>query len=585
MKRQILYGANTAIAIIVFAAILILINMIPPELKAVGLFGKTIPLQKEWDLTRNKRFTLSDISLKVLGHLKAPVTAIGFSKRNAIGYDTLHDMLKEYAFNSPNFTYRVVDPERDPLTAEKYKIKMLRTVVLKSGGHVETISLPPGGKNDLESMESKITAGLLHLLNPTTATVYFTTGHGEAALDAPGDGGLAAFKSALEGENYVVKPLSLMDPSTTGVPPDASVVVIAGVEKDFLPSEIQMLEKYLEHGGRLLIFCDSMTSHLAPLPNLEKFLAVHGIVAQRDVVFSSMVGPVQGPQRILFPAVTSYGMSPITQDFRLPTIFYLPRSFVISNPPKGSNVQPLATTIPDSIEVYHKLDMRSLQLAAATSKISLMYNAKTDKRGPAVLAVTGTYSATPLDVSLPSEASPNVKLPIALASGVPMPKGSPAASASGAPAASASGAPAASASGAPAASASGAPAASASGAPAASASGAPAASASGAPAASASGAPAAKPSTEGRIVVFGSSPLMISKVLFGLLGNGDIVMNSVAWMAERTDQIAISRPDIKQHPLSIDETTQLRIKFFTMWILPALVGLLGLFVHTVFKKY
>ena len=78
---------------------------------------------------------------------------------------------------------------------------------------------------------------------------------------------------------------------------------------------------------------------------------------------------------------------------------------------------------------------------------------------------------------------------------------------------------------------------------------------------------------------------MISKVLFGLLGNGDIVMNSVAWMAERTDQIAISRPDIKQHPLSIDETTQLRIKFFTMWILPALVGLLGLFVHTVFKKY
>jgi ABC-type uncharacterized transport system involved in gliding motility auxiliary subunit len=40
------------------------------------------------------------------------------------------------------------------------------------------------------------------------------------------------------------------------VPADASVVVIAGPRKEFLPAEIDALKRYLEGGGRLMVFLD-----------------------------------------------------------------------------------------------------------------------------------------------------------------------------------------------------------------------------------------------------------------------------------------------------------------------------------------
>ena len=39
MKRTFIYGSNTLIAIVLFTAILILINELPKEMKAINAFG------------------------------------------------------------------------------------------------------------------------------------------------------------------------------------------------------------------------------------------------------------------------------------------------------------------------------------------------------------------------------------------------------------------------------------------------------------------------------------------------------------------------------------------------------------------
>jgi hypothetical protein len=58
MQRQLKYGANTVLAVIMFTAILVLINVLPRQIKVLNVFGMRVPLQKEFDLTENKKWSL-----------------------------------------------------------------------------------------------------------------------------------------------------------------------------------------------------------------------------------------------------------------------------------------------------------------------------------------------------------------------------------------------------------------------------------------------------------------------------------------------------------------------------------------------
>ncbi|NDD30811.1 MAG: hypothetical protein EB084_21350, partial [Proteobacteria bacterium] len=350
MKRTFIYGSNTLIAIVLFTAILILINVLPKEMKAINAFGMRIPLQKQWDLTENKKFTLTDQSVKVLARLETPVTAIGFAQKGSAGYTALEDMLKQYAFQSPSFKYQISDPVRDRTLAMQYGIKSMRSLVLETKGadgkpHHDTVTLPPSmGGADYQQMESKITAGLLRIINPKTATVYFTRGHGEAEIDDQNpQTGLSLLKAGLEGENYVVKSIFLYNEKS--VPADATLVVVAGVTKDFLPDEVKALQRYLSGGGRMLVFYPSDPLQMKTLSNFDALLSAQGIVAQNDLVISQLIAPLSSRERLLAPAVNKYGTSPITERFTVPTVFPVARSFKIDKPPKDAHVTPLATTV------------------------------------------------------------------------------------------------------------------------------------------------------------------------------------------------------------------------------------------------
>jgi hypothetical protein len=137
MNKTLLYGSNTLIGIILFGLVLVLINVLPSELKAVRVFGARIPLQGKIDLTQNKRYTLTDQTTKLLHNLQTPVTAIGFAKSGSMDYINLEAVLKQYAFETPDFQYDIVDPERNMMIARKYGIQSMRTLVLESKGHQE----------------------------------------------------------------------------------------------------------------------------------------------------------------------------------------------------------------------------------------------------------------------------------------------------------------------------------------------------------------------------------------------------------------------------------------------------------------
>lgn len=555
MKRQITYGTLTLISIAVFGMILIFLNAIPRSVKVLNVFGTRIPLQAEWDMTTNKRYTLSEQSIKTVRNLPAPVQAVAFAPMASPDHQQMETLLKRYAMQSPQFTFRLEDAEKNPLFARKYGIKASRSLILESKGQRETINLPFA--NDDAQAEARITAGLMRIANPKPAVLYFTRGHGEREVDDASDMGLSHLKSILDDENYTVKSFFLH--SVKSIPDDATAVVVAGLTRDLFKEEIKILDAYLKRGGRILwmigIPLDRTKEYKFPL--VQEFLASQGIELQNGLLVSAKLPNLPTKAAILMPIFERFApSSPITQGFQNRDYVFLPfaRAVKAGKSPAGATVEQMMWT--NKLTFDCSDPMRAAQAVLTSMNPAAGFNPKVDKEGEACGAVSATYPVT-----LGAQSAPDPS-PAPAAPGAP--SASPLAAASAAPgAASPDASPAAS--------------------PATSPSPAAAPSAAPSPGASPSPAPGENKS-EARMVVIGSSDFA-TKGLITYFGNQDLTLNTIAWLAQRTEQISISRPSSQKKPLSIDDQQKNKLIWFAFAVVPLMTLILGIFVHVTFKRH
>lgn len=91
-----------------------------------------------WDLTAGKRYTLSDQTIKVVKGLATDMKATAFYRPpgQTVFEDrrAAEDLLRRYANLSPRFRYEFVDPDRDPGRARRYGISQYGTTVLEARG-------------------------------------------------------------------------------------------------------------------------------------------------------------------------------------------------------------------------------------------------------------------------------------------------------------------------------------------------------------------------------------------------------------------------------------------------------------------
>jgi len=126
-KRSTKYALNTAIMSGVF---LVIIGLIA---------GMSVKYKVRVDLTKDSRYTLSDHTLKIIKSLERDVEAIAFYRNDQRTRQTMSDLLSEYSYNSPNFSFRFVDPDRDPIETAKYGITAYRTTILNYGDKQEIV--------------------------------------------------------------------------------------------------------------------------------------------------------------------------------------------------------------------------------------------------------------------------------------------------------------------------------------------------------------------------------------------------------------------------------------------------------------
>jgi ABC-type uncharacterized transport system involved in gliding motility auxiliary subunit len=283
----------------------------------------------QWDFTPNKEFSLSDLSKKVLANLKQNLELWAFVAR---GDQQTRDLVQEYQTASSYVKVHFVDPNAEPTKAREFGITSPPpVVVVVYGKNREQVNQPD---------ESKITNAINRLLTGKTRTVYFLQGHGEGNIDATDATGFSILRQVLQGENFVVKTLSLIQQKT--IPSDASAIVILDPHYPFFTKEEKTLVDYVNNGGRIFFAVGVGT----PEKDFD-LLKAFGIVPQNDLVTDPAISIVGGGPEFLL--VNNYGQSPITQPFTQsttppPIILPLARSFAIQEVPKGETVAPLVST-------------------------------------------------------------------------------------------------------------------------------------------------------------------------------------------------------------------------------------------------
>ena len=66
-----------------------------------------------WDLTENKRFSLSPQTIQLLGSLQTEVNAVAFFRNDQPGKRAAEDLLKQFArYSNGKFTWKSADPDR-----------------------------------------------------------------------------------------------------------------------------------------------------------------------------------------------------------------------------------------------------------------------------------------------------------------------------------------------------------------------------------------------------------------------------------------------------------------------------------------
>ena len=353
--RQILEGTNLIVYTLVAIAIIVLANWFVSR------------HNRSWDLTPNKKYSLSQQTVKMLKGLNQDVSIYVFDRQRSFGEQ--RDLLKQFSATSKRVTVQYVDVDRQPSLARQYGVRAYGTIMLAMGDrHFEAQS----------SSEEAISNALIRLLKGQR-TACFIAGHGERDIEDSDRTGYSRVKKEFENENYLTKTVTLLQKME--IPSDCSMAIIAGPKNDYLPQETDTLRQYVTGGGRALFMLDPGVE----LPELSKLLAGWSVTVQNDLVIDeNPIAQIFGTEPTM-PLIMKYGSSPIVQPIaRQASLFPFTRSFTVGKDYKAGVTADSLCDTSDSSYGVADFNVKMHQVSFRAGK---------DFKGPLSVAVSGTLSS------------------------------------------------------------------------------------------------------------------------------------------------------------------------------------------------
>lgn len=365
MKSSLLKARQTKYFTYAFVYILIAI--------AIVIFANVLGdrYNKSYDTTSNKRYSLSDQTLKIIKGLKQDANLTYFQQSTR--FSEAKDQLEMYANASPKVKVNYVDPEKNPQLARADGVTNFGTVIVQIGDKKEAAKTVD---------ETGITGAIIRDLKSNTRNICFVTGNGEHQIDDSDRSGYSRLKDLLTKDGYDSKTIMLLQKAE--VPADCTAVVIGGPSSDYQQPEVDAIKNYVENGGRALVMLDPPLkigkSEIADNDALTNLLSSWGVTPEKDMILDlNPIGQLAGlgPQVAL---VTSYDSQAIVSPMKgSATGFPLARSLDVKNGDK--------TTVEKMFE--------SSDSSLATSKLnspSVNPNDPQNKKGPMTIAAAGSYN-------------------------------------------------------------------------------------------------------------------------------------------------------------------------------------------------
>jgi len=273
-NRNLKYGGYAAVVTAFVIAGLIVVNLI------VNRLGVS------FDITRNRLFTLSDQTKKIVANLEDDITIYAFF-RTGKESRTILEVIKKYTSISNKITYKQVDPDINPGFAIRYDKEKtgiaVGSIIVEKGSKFKVLKLKEfynyiknstGQREKVShSIEQRLTSAINFVISDSIPKIYELSGHRETSLKT-----LGLYRRVLN-ENYEISDLNLM--RDRGVPEDASLVVCIGPRYDLNNDELVYLKTYLENGGKMLFLLDILSEY--PI-GFNLLLRSYGIVQEVGVV-------------------------------------------------------------------------------------------------------------------------------------------------------------------------------------------------------------------------------------------------------------------------------------------------------------
>ncbi len=371
VSRQVRYGTNVGVAILLVTGIAVIANVI-----VVQRFDKSA------DWTSDKIYTLSDQTKNILHGLDREVQVIAFFSTNPTNNQLARDrqraqaLLEMYQRATDKLTFELVDPYSGAMKSQEYGIQFDGTTVFESGEVREQITTVD---------EQKFTSAILKVVRDEVVKIYFLTGHEEQTIDDIDQKGYSQTKEELEKQNYRVETLSLT--TQPEIPADCAALIVPGPKAPLRAHEVNAISKYLDKNGKLFLMLDpSLSSAKEPNQGLVGLMDRWGVTIGNDLVLDHIRPAfflVSGRQPEA-PTLDDFEFHQITQEVYRPVTFQIARSVTPkTNAGSDLNVKSLVKTTDEITGSWGETKRR----ADGTFEPDLSYTEGEDTPPPVSLAV------------------------------------------------------------------------------------------------------------------------------------------------------------------------------------------------------
>lgn len=213
------------------------------------------------DLSYFKTTRPSEPSQKMVQGLSEPVKAYLFFQTGSEVEPMVTAYFQELSRQSPQFTVQYADQQLDPVLAKELGATENGVVVLQRGKQTQLLTIGQqlnAAKSKLRKLDGEFQNSFYRLMR-TQKVAYLTVGHEELAK---------AERNRLEGQsvrdlrlllekmNFSVREIGVGSGLASEIPLDATLVIITGPRKEFLTEEVGTLKRYVQRGGKVMVFLD-----------------------------------------------------------------------------------------------------------------------------------------------------------------------------------------------------------------------------------------------------------------------------------------------------------------------------------------